>query len=382
MGWYPYNANAAFLTGVVLNNFRDPYVYGSHLTLEHDFGQGFVLKTSWVGTFGHKLYRAEDVNRTFDGKALANGSGPRPSGGGPSTNGICGFAPGYRVNCLYGRLRVWENSVNSNYEGLQVALEKRMTHGLELHANYVYSHSLDGRSTWHSGATTSNGTAEGFSMDQALPGLDYGNSIFDQRHTFVASWVWQLPWLSNQQGAAGHLLGGWQFNGSFSIYGGFPFTPHCSNSSFPGGKTSCDYNGDGVRNDRPNTPSFGNSYSNANAVFERNSGATPLTVADFNDCSVSPRKSCPNWTGYYDGNLGRNTFRGPNFRNLDIALFKNIKASERVNLQFRAEAFNLFNRTNLQPPGTVMTGLGSADFGYSTATFQTRQIQFALKLLF
>src|SRR5207249_3486890 len=63
MGWNPYNSNAAFLTGVLLPNFRDPYVYGSHLTVEHQFGGGAVLKGSWVGTFGHKLYRSEDINR-------------------------------------------------------------------------------------------------------------------------------------------------------------------------------------------------------------------------------------------------------------------------------------------------------------------------------
>src|SRR5208282_5251245 len=67
-GWNPYNQNAAYLTGIVLPNFRDPYVYGSHLSLEHEFAGGFVLKTSWVGTFGHKLYRAEDINRAFGGR--------------------------------------------------------------------------------------------------------------------------------------------------------------------------------------------------------------------------------------------------------------------------------------------------------------------------
>ena len=71
-GWNPYNSNAAFLTGIVLPNFRDPYVYGSHLTLEHEFKGGIALKTSWIGTFGHKLYRAEDVNRQFAGRDLKN----------------------------------------------------------------------------------------------------------------------------------------------------------------------------------------------------------------------------------------------------------------------------------------------------------------------
>ena len=183
--WNPYNANGAFLTGIVLPGFRDPYVYASHLSVEHEFGAGFALKVSWVGTFGHKLYRAEDINRVFGGKDLQAGVGPDPP------LGICsgGGAGSYRSNCLFGRMRVWENSVNSNYNGLQVVLDKKLSHGFEWHANYIWSHSLDTRSTWHSGATTSNGAAEAFSMDLAHPELDYGNSVFDVRHHFSTSFV-------------------------------------------------------------------------------------------------------------------------------------------------------------------------------------------------
>src|SRR5207244_10601875 len=194
--------------------------------------------------------------------------------------------------------------------------------------------------------------AKGFSMDQALPGLDYGNSIFDVRHRFSASAVWQLPWLSGQQGFAGHVLGGWQINGIVSFRGGFPWTPYCSASSSAGGDTSCDFNGDTVRNDRPNAPPSGNSNSNDRSVFEPdhsnnlspdlfyNNGVVP-TDANGNalPCPASPFRGCPNFTGAYNGNLGRNTFRGPNFQEIDLSLFKNIKVSERVNFQFRTEGF-------------------------------------------
>ena len=69
-GWNPYNANAAFLTGVVFPGFRDPYVYGSHFGIERQLPGNSVLKVSWVGTFGHKLYRSEDINRVFGGLCL------------------------------------------------------------------------------------------------------------------------------------------------------------------------------------------------------------------------------------------------------------------------------------------------------------------------
>jgi Carboxypeptidase regulatory-like domain/TonB dependent receptor-like, beta-barrel len=377
-GWNPYNANGAYLTGVVFPGFRDPYVYASQLSLEHQFAGNFVLKTSWVGTFAHKLYRAEDINRTFAGRDLLTGSGP-------ADNGVCALFGPYRVNCLYGRIRTWENSVNSNYNGLQVVLDKKMSHNLELHANYVWSHSIDGRSTWHSGATSSNGAAEGFSMDQALPGLDNGNSLFDVRHSFSLSAVYTMPWYASQQGFVGHLLGGWQANGVISIHSGFPWTPYCSDSSFPSG--SCDFNRDGVSNDRPNVPGFGLTNPNtSNAAFEANNPSVNLIAGDLlcgaNGASPVPGCTAPTSAGNaFDGNLGRNTFRGPNFREVDFSLFKNIKISERVTTQFRAEGFNIFNRTNLYQPNARL-GQSASLFGLSTQAFFPRQIQFGLKLLF
>src|SRR2546425_883889 len=380
-GWNPWNSNAAFLTGIVLPNFRDPYVYGAHLSLEHEFAGGIVLKTSWIGTFGHKLYRAEDINRQFGGRDLNNASN--------STNGACSSARLKRVNCLYARMRVWENSVNSNYDGLQVVGEKRFSRGVEFHANYVWSHSLDERSTWHSGATTSNGAAEGFSMDQAKPGLDYGNSIFDARHRVGASAVWYLPWLQNQRGIAGHVLGGWQLNGIVSYHGGFPWTPYCSPSSSPGGGTACDFNGDAVRNDRPNAPSFGNSNNSSRAAFEPDHPSLNLSpnafylsgAANIGAVCPSPVPGCSNYTGRYEGSLGRNTFRGPNFSTLDFSLVKNIKTSEQTKLIFRAEGFNLFNRTNLKMPSATF-GTARSQFGQSIEAYAARQIQFALRFEF
>ncbi len=366
-GWNPYNANASYLTGVVLqNDFSDPYVYGSQISLEHQFAGGFVLKTSWVGTFGHKLIRAEDINRYFDSVNL-----------GPSACAGTGYA-----NCLFGHIRAWEDAVNSNYNALQLVLDRRMSKNLELHSNYEWSKSLDARSSWHDAATTSNGAAEGYSEDQQYPGLDYGDSVFDVRNRFNLSAVYSLPWMQDQKGFAGHVLGGWQANTILQIHGGFPWTPYCTIFS---GEFPCDFNEDGVSNDRPNQPGFGNHAANiSNKAFEANNPNLNLNpdafVCNSSDmiAGCTPPNTTPGFTPF-DGNLGRNTFRGPNFREVDLSLFKNIKASERLNFQFRAEGFNIFNRTNLyQPANQLYT---TSTFGLAQSAYFPRQIQFALKMM-
>jgi hypothetical protein len=373
-GWNPYNANASYLTGLILSkDFPDPYVYGSQLSLEHQFEGGFVLKTAWVGTFGHKLLRAEDINRYFDSVQLNPGC-PTPGS----------------ANCIFGHLRAWENSVNSNYNALQVVLDKRLSHDLELHTNYEWSHSLDSRSSWHDAATTSNGAAEGFSEDQAVPGLDYGHSIFDVRNRFTLSAVYSLPWFKGQKGFAGHVLGGWQANTILQIHGGFPWTPFCSQlQSGP-----CDFNLDGIANDRPNQPAFGNHAANtSNGAFELDHPSLNLSSASFlcpppetttplAGCTPRAQDAFGNvYPGFkpFEGNLGRDTFRGPNFRQVDFSIFKDVKVTERAKFQFRAEGFNIFNRTNLFQPVNSIT---YPNFGLSSLTYFPRQIQFAMKFVF
>jgi hypothetical protein len=144
-----------------------------------------------------------------------------------------------------------------------------------------------------------------------------------------------------------------------------------------------------VRNDRPNAPSWGNTLPSTDRTVFEPDHSTNLNVNDFylngsaNVGAVcpSPVPGCTNYTGRYNGTLGRNTFRGPDFREFDFSLVKNFKTSERTKLSFRAEAFNLFNRTNLKMPSATF-GTARGQFGLSTAAYAARQIQFALRFEF
>src|SRR5262249_49570778 len=214
---FPQNSNLAILTGIILpEGIRDPYVYNFYLSFQREIFAKTVLEIDYVGTAGHKLFRAEGLHRIPGGRLPCGVTATDPVDGGVTVTGRRG-CPGNPLGTLNGnylRLRNWQNSVNSNYSAMQVALRKQTSHGLTFNVNYTWSHSLDIGSTWHSGATTANGRApgEGFSSDQVNPKLDYGNSIFDVRHRVVLNYIWEMPWFKNEKGFKGFLLGGWQWN--------------------------------------------------------------------------------------------------------------------------------------------------------------------------
>jgi hypothetical protein len=201
----------------------------------------------------------------------------------------------------------------------------------------------------------------GFPVDARALDLEWGAADFDIRHRLVANWLWELPFLKNATGLKGALLGGWQINGITQIQSGFPFSVFTS-LPFPRG----DFNGDGVRNDRPNLPSFG---LNPPETSRRAYINGLFSASDF------PQ------TGFVLGNLPRNAYRGPGYTTTDLSLFKNfrLRANTDMRLQFRAEAFNVFNNVNLRLP---VGNMALPTFGRSAQAFAAREIQFALKLVF
>jgi len=355
MGWLPSNPDLAALTGIPNQNYKFPYVEQFFLGVQHQVTSSTVLEVNGVMNLGRHLFWAEDPNRVVGGRQRPANSVLDPCN--------AQFVSTPTINPCFGIMRTWETSVNSSYESLQVSLNRRASHGLSYTTAYTWAHSIDLRSTWHAlssagSATDANsGYGEaGYSMDPNNLFLERGNSLFDIRHRIVGSLQWEMPWLKSQQGFAGKVLGGWQVNSVISLQTGFPFTVACH----------CDYNGDGIRSDRPNTPSFGNYIYFTHQQFE-NGALTAL------------KSAFPAPTAGTDGNLGRNTFSGPGFADTDFSLFKKIPMGERFSMQFRAEIFNLFNHTNLYPP---VANLSSASFGLTQQAFDPREIQFGLKLIF
>jgi outer membrane receptor protein involved in Fe transport len=389
-GWDPSNPNQATLTGIVFpKGIRDPYVYNFHLGIQREILPKTVVEVRYVGTAGHKLFRAEDINREPGSYLPALIT--TVDNFGRTLTGLHG-----RLNQNYGRLRAWENSVNSNYNSLQSSLKHQMSHGLLFNVDYTYSHSIDNGSTWHSGATTANGAAagEGFTTDQTLPGLDRGDSVFDIRHRLVLNYVYQLPG-QNLKGALGWIIGGWSYNGIWSFQTGAHWEPYtsanhrvagdCSQSGVNGGlcfNHGGDYNLDGGRNDRMDSSVSrvgGISHSSwANGWGEAAPGGGVFTTSSPSITFSPPCLGC-------SGNLGRNTFVGPGQWYADMTLSKTFKFTERVNMKFDANAFNVFNHTNF----LLATAGGGAhnqprtpDFGKAAGTLNARNLQFGVKISF
>jgi hypothetical protein len=403
-GWDPSNPNFANLTGIIFpSGVRDPYVYNFYLDIQREILPKTVVDIKYVGTAGHKLFRAEDINRE-PGSLLPAGITVVDNFGRTLT-GLGG-----KLNGNFGKLRNWENSVNSNYNSFQGSVKRQMSRGVLFSVDYTYSHSIDDGSTWHSGATTANGAAggEGYTTDQTQPGLDRGNSIYDIRHRLVANYVWQLPG-QNLKGAAGAMLGGWSLNGIWSFQSGAHFQPFtssapkltgdCSQSGVDNGlciNKGGDFNLDHGRNDRPSSsvPGFDSFSRNVWA----NGWCTPgpdgnYTGSVWGGCAANdgianqanlPILTRPTTLGG-TGNLGRNTFVGPGNWAADMTLSKTFKITERFNMKFDAAAFNVFNRANFI---LATAGGGAANkptggtFGQAAGTLRAREMQFGLKLSF
>jgi Carboxypeptidase regulatory-like domain/TonB dependent receptor-like, beta-barrel len=359
---------------------RTPYVEQWNFTLQYELVNDWLLELSYAGNQGHRLSFTNDPNRVTAGAP-------------PAVPCFVGGVPlGARPNCLLAEpllstLDYLSTTGLANYNSGSVQVKKRFTHGYLLQASYTFGKALDIQDDANAGDFIGSGTGYNGTQDAANPRGDYGRSSFDIRHRVTANGVWEIGKLPKQSALVRNLLGGWQINTIVSYESGRPFTVYNS---------VVDYNGDGGgaaqapptgnAYDRPNIgPTFGNSvgcrspHDYVNGLFQ--SGANvPGTVFGF----IMP-------TSGTDGNLGRNTFCGPNFKSVDFSLVRNFPApfmGERGKIQFRVEAFNMFNRVNLYLPDSdlgalsLRAGLSSAfsTFGKSTQAYTPRELQFGLKL--
>ncbi len=333
---------------------RNPYTMQWNLTFEREVFTGAVASVAYLGNRGVHLAAPTEINfkqRTIleDGRAF--------------------FPPGppQRVNPNFTAINLRDFGSDSHYHGLQVRFRKRYSRGFQVQASYTYSRAIDNAPPILRDLENSPTIL----FDWFQRHLDRSLSGFDVRNNFVLNFGYELLLAKGRSGAAGRILEGWQINSIIMLADGNPFT--VQNSFDRAGTAAIGP----FRHDRPNlTPGADNNPATGSPDGYFRTDSFQLQPAGFL------------------GDLGRNTVIGPGLANIDFSILKTTRLSEGVDLQFRAEFFNLFNRASFATPtaqnrfvfvGTHPDGSGvpSGSAGRLTGTVITsRQIQFALKFLF
>jgi hypothetical protein len=248
---------------------------------------------------------------------------------------------------------------NSNYNALQVQLTKRVSSGLSFRTAYTYGKGLDDSE----GDEGFGGGIGNFGpQDDNNFMADRGRSYNDERHRFVTSYIWQLPFGKGRQhlnrgGVADAILGGWAFSGIVTVGSGFPVTV----------ESATDFSNTGSIVPRPDRTCSGEGAKTLTSWF--NTTCFPITQLQAALQAGDPRF----------GNSGRNILDGRGSSNLDFTLNKSFRLTERFNLQFRSEFYNSLNQPHFGNPNMT---IGSATVGVTSSAGQPRDIQFGLKLEF
>jgi hypothetical protein len=290
----PSCASGPFGLYSVGQNFRAPYFYNYNLQVEKSLGSVAVFQIGYVGSAAHKLSVMLNINQA-------------PLAGGPLP-----FATQYPA---FGDINQLNSIGNSNYNSLQTTFKIRTWHGLNTQFAYTWAHALDEVSAYRGVIP----------LDSSNLKAEYGNGDFDTRHNFTAAITYSIPGASWGPKLLTH---GWQVNSLLSFHTGQPF-------NITGGSSRPGY-------DLVSDPFAGVSHT--------------FSAANGGEQWVNPAAFVAVTGGL--GNLSRNKFYGPSFKDVDFSVFKNIPITERLKIQLRAEMYNLFNRINLASGAGSVGGAG------------------------
>ena len=347
---FPYNSNLSnpvFYSGATLSGVRPnaayPYVMEYNLTVEQQLGGSWGARVAYVGSQSRRFFLSRDINEPayVPGASVTSAgiNARRPYEPSPSTY-------------VFSQIVQNADANNANYNALQITITRRFTRGFSVLGNYVWSKSMDISSIDPANITLTL-------SNQNYLKQDYAPSDYDIPQFSNVSYIWAIPGTQRLGLFGKEALSGWQVNGITTFRAGVPYNV----------LSGSDSNLDGIATDRPNLV--------GNPILSNGRTRTQKIAQFFNTSAFA---QVPAGTPY--GNVHRNVEFGPRFLNTDLSAFKNFALVENLNLQFRAEAFNLFNNVNLANPNTTYS---SPSFGKISALYTNylpRVIQFALKLSF
>ncbi len=314
-------------------HFRPSYAEQFNLTVEHEIAPwSLLVKTAAIGNLGRHLYNNYNANQAVPGSTALNTRRPLYTLG-PSLSDVSWFT----------------TDGLSEYYAFQLTVDKRFSRGISGIFGYTWAHAIDNVPLEFGG-----GAAGPQPQDPRNIRAERGNSIIDIRHRLTLSYLWELPFgagqpMLNHGGIVNWVLGGWQTNGILTAQSGLPFSAVL--------QTSTTNTGTGSRPDVAGTPVYPHTLQH---WFDPSAFSTPAP--------------------YTYGNAGRNTLVGPGRVNWDMSLFKNFVIHEQMRVEFRAEAFNVFNHPQFGLPNA---SIGNAQVGSITSTVgNPRQLQMGLRFQF
>jgi len=345
----PLDANLPVFTGFSgLSDFfgadpriRTPYTQNFNLNIQQQLGSRAVFQAGYVGAKGTKLFRFRDINQPSQAQITAYDTSAAQCGANVVPNcPIAGFDGPDGINFNVPRtvfpnffyVNQEESAANSTYHALQTSLRVNSLHGVTSAVNFVWSHSIDTASDSEdfipNAAQPNNSLA---------PNLERGNSNFDIRRRFTWNFGYEFPRIG---GGWSKVKNGWGVDGVLNLQDGQPYQ---LNYNFEG-----DYSGSGEGFDRPDVVGPIRYGSGAFGV-DLSSFQVPCTFGNTTGFGAGGDSDCLAGTRHF-GNLRRNSLKGPSFKEFNFSIFKNTAITERVNLQIRAEFFNLFNHPNFANP--------------------------------
>jgi len=370
-------------------HLKTPFAVNYNISITHSFGSDVSLEVAYVGNMGHRLLSFQDANQpslgssyclnTLTAAQAADACNPAGLDFVPNVTTVTGgnpqalqeARPFFNKFPYLGYIELVGNHATSNYNSLQVSLNKRMSHGLQLTAGYTYGHGLDDGSL--------NRFTIGTQNSNNLKG-DYGKSDFDVRHRLTVTVTYNIPGIKGY----GQVLEGWQINSIVTYATAQPWNVFDSADNFSGTGENVDrWNITGNPTDfksgfnsfalcNGGTCSIANPYGvpqtlspaqTTSALASCAADAVSAATLASAGCYVSPNGKSfltPPALGTY-GNMGRNIFPDSGFKNLDLSIFKNFTFKERYGIQARWEVFNAFNHPIAANPYGASSAVNSGN---------------------
>jgi hypothetical protein len=370
----PFPATVKLIPGGVQPDMKTPTLISYSLRVQQQLSPNTSLTVGYVGSHGYHEIIGIDANEPFQAicpaapcPATYPATFPVGIAGTPVPAGAYFVPTTTKANPALANTWTYFSEGVSSYNALQVDLNRRFSGGLTLRGVYTFSKVLDDGDSVN--ATTSGGGPALASNPFNLRS-DKGRGSFDVTHVAVANATYALPigrggrFFSNGEGFANRVISGWTVNSIVTLQTGFPFSPQLS------------YN-----------PSNNGDTRNPVRPFANPAFSGPVIIGSptkwFDPSAFLAPSNIPANGGFY-GNVGRDTLVGPGLATWDFSALKDTRITERLNIQFRAEIFNLLNRANFNLPNAVVftpSGVSPTAGAITSTSTTSRQVQFGLKLL-